>query len=141
MNFSKRITVAKSISKANATLTTMKLIEGEISKVHIFFPEGHAGLSYCQIFDGEIQIFPTNLGESYSAVGENFETAYKIVRPWELKIKTWNLDTKYSHDIIVRISLKTKESLSKEMIIQKRDDGFLGAIINFFRSIFDGKRI
>lgn len=137
MNFSKRILIAPNTTKANAKTTTIKLIEGEISKVNIFFPKGHKGLTHCQIFDGEIQIFPTNLGEDYSAIGETFETAYKIVRPWELKIKTWNLDTTFSHNIIVRISLKTKEALSKQMIVQKRDEGFLGELLTFLKKIFN----
>lgn len=136
MNFSKRITVAASVTKANATKTEIKLIEGTITKVQIYFPIGHKGLSHCQIYDSEIQIFPTNLGEDYSAASINFDTDYIISRPWILKIKTWNLDDTYPHDIIIRITLKTKEALTKNMIIRKRDEGFLGAFINFLREVF-----
>ena len=135
MNFSKRILTDANTSKANAKETSLKLIEGYITQVQIFFPEGHKGLTYCIIYDGEIQIFPTNLGEPYSGASIEFKTNYKITKPWELKIKTWNLDTLKEHNIIIRVTLLTEKPLTKEIIIKERRSGFLDNLIKWWDNL------
>ena len=135
MNFALRITTDANTSKANAKKTELKLLEGTITNIIIFFPQGHKGLSHLQIFDGEVQILPTNLGENYSVISEDFKTNYQIHSPWNLILKTWNTDTVYDHDILIRITLKTKSPLTKALIQLRRKEGFLGKFIRFLQSL------
>jgi len=92
--------------------TWMDVTSGMIYVMKIYFPPGSAGLMHVQIYDSGYQLFPSTIGESFS--GDNLalsfdETYPKLEPPWFLRIRSWNLDTDYDHEVHIQIGMVSKE--------------------------------
>ena len=99
------ITLANT-AEANAKKTDIKVTNGVIHEVSVYFPPGCAGLVYCQIFEGGHQFVPSTEGQFLR--GDNIpidsKEFYEITgAPRWITIKTWNLDDTYDHTIEVFI--------------------------------------
>jgi len=86
--------------------TEIKVTNGVIHEVGVYFPAGCAGLVYCQIYEGGHQFFPSTQGQFVRGddVLVNTVEFYEITdAPRWITIKTWNLDETYDHTIEVYI--------------------------------------
>jgi hypothetical protein len=106
------ITTPASTLEASPQRTVIRVVLGLIYHLKVIFPPGPSGLLHVQIFDATYQLFPTTINQSFS--GDNsrleFDDMYmKDEEPFQLTVLTWNLDDTYSHDVIVLISLASKE--------------------------------
>ena len=106
MIYTASIETSANTSEANATKTELKVTDGVIHEVSVYFPPGCAGLVYCQIFEGGHQFVPSTEGQFLRGDGILIDSKefYEIDdAPRWITIKTWNLDDTYDHTIEVFI--------------------------------------
>jgi len=92
---------------------TLQITSGLIWMFEVDFPPGCCGLLHVQIFDGLYQVLPASPGESLHGdnVTVHFDDLYfKQAAPFELKIRTWNEDEKWSHAVQVRVGEATSRA-------------------------------
>jgi len=95
-------------AKVNALSTKLKVSSGFVYQVELEFPAGCAGLLYCLVKKGGVQIWPSSNDVWFRSSGHiiSFPEAYPIITaPFELNIFTYNLDDTYDHTVIVRVGL------------------------------------
>ena len=100
-------TDAGTAEKAKADVT-LKITSGLIWMLEVDFPPGCCGLLHVQVFDGSYQVLPASVGESMhsDAVNMRFDDLYfKQAAPFELKIRTWNLDETWGHSTQIRVGV------------------------------------
>lgn len=93
-------------------ITPIKLAYGVIHKLDVMFPPGCVGLVGLAIHTALHQVWPTNTGDFFVADGETIsfrESHALLFEPWELHVKTYNLDDTYSHTVHVRIGILPPE--------------------------------
>jgi hypothetical protein len=99
--------------------TRLKITSGLIWLFEIDFPAGCCGLLHVQVFDSLYQLMPASGGESLHGdnITNRFDDLYlKQSPPFELQIRTWNLDEKWDHGTQIRIGLaSTKAEMSRYM--------------------------
>ena len=86
------------------------LTYGIVTRVMVGFPRGAAGLAHCRIFHHEHQVWPTNPEEGFAwdDFVFIFEENYELHQaPYELKIRAWNDDECYPHEIMVCFGVHT----------------------------------
>lgn len=108
MIYTASITTSKGGSEAGAVTTILKVTSGLVWLLEVDFPPGCCGLAHIQIFDGLYQVFPASSGESFH--GDNFtlhleDLYFKEAEPFELRIRTWNVDTVWDHALQVRVGM------------------------------------
>lgn len=92
----------------------LKLANGIINSIEVFFPEGCCGLVHVHLDDGLYQIVPVNSDEMLVGSGNNIKFNEDInftSEPYELQFYGYNADTSYDHWIDVRIELQKQGSL------------------------------
>ncbi len=122
MLYSVSITTNANTTEVNAKVTSLKLTDGVIHEVGIYFPPGCAGLVYCQIYDGGHQFVPSTQGQFLRGDGMLIKSRefYEIATsPRFIDIKTWNLDDAYDHTIEIYISLLPKFVLLPEIMLMQ----------------------
>jgi hypothetical protein len=106
MIYTASIETTFSTSEANAKVTEIKVTDGVIHEVSVYFPSGCAGLVYCQIFEGGHQFVPSTEGQFLRGDGILIDSKefYEIdTAPRWITVKTWNLDDTYNHTIEIMI--------------------------------------
>jgi len=106
--YAKTITTEANTSEGSKEDIVLTVTSGLIWLLEIDFPPGCCALQHVQIFDGSYQVLPATPGESLhgDAVTMRFDDLYfKQAAPYELKIRTWNLDDTWSHTIQIRIGM------------------------------------
>jgi len=106
--YASSITTDASTAEGSKADVVLKLTSGLIWLFELDFPPGCCGLLHVQIFDGSYQVLPSSIGESMhgDAVTMRFDDLYfKTAAPHELKIRTWNDDTAWSHTVQIRIGM------------------------------------
>ena len=106
MFYAESIVTLANTSEANAKTSSIKVTNGVIHEVGVYFPAGCAGLVYCQILEGGHQFFPSTQGQFVRGDDVLIETKefYEITTaPRWITIRTWNLDETYNHTIEVYI--------------------------------------
>jgi hypothetical protein len=108
------VTAAGSYVETRLTITS-----GLIWMFEVDFPAGCCGLLHVQVFDGKYQLLPATLEESLHGdnITNRFDDLYlKQAAPFELQIRTWNLDEKWDHSTQVRIGIaSSKAEMSRYM--------------------------
>jgi len=102
------ITVPAGTLAAAPLKTIIPLSPGEIHQVEIGFPWGCAGLVHVQVYRAEHMMWPTNPGDSfawndYNVVFTEAENSFGETEEWS--VRSWNLDSRHDHTIIVRIGI------------------------------------
>ena len=111
MFYSASIQTTAGTSEANAKTTFIKVSDGVIHELGVYFPAGCSGLVYCQIYDGGHQLFPSTQGQFVRGDDILVETKefYEISdAPRWLTVRTWNLDDTYAHTIEVYVKILPK---------------------------------
>ena len=106
MIYSSTITTDAGTAEGSKADVTLQLTSGLVWLFEVDFPPGCCGLQHVQLFDGSYQVLPATIGESLhgDSVTMRFDDLYfKQAAPFELKIRTWNLDDTWDHTIQVRI--------------------------------------
>jgi len=106
MIYSSTITTDAGTAEGAKPDVTLVVTSGLIWLFEVDFPPGCCGLQHVQLFDGSYQVLPATIGESLhgDSVTMRFDDLYfKQAAPFELKIRTWNLDDTWDHTIQVRI--------------------------------------
>lgn len=112
MIYSIDIKTLKDRFKTNLLRTPLIVTKGLVYKVELCFPCGSAGLMGVAIFDGSYSVWPSTIGEFF--IGDNttisFEDMYlKESAPYVFDIYTYNIDTKYAHNVQIRIGQVSKD--------------------------------
>jgi len=92
--------------------TVLNVCKGLVYKIEIEFPPGPAGLLKVQIFEGGHQRWPSTPGEFFASDNRIIafdDTLLKLTPPFQYDIYTWNECDKFSHEVIVRIGMVSKE--------------------------------
>lgn len=113
MVFSASITTDNGTAKADAKETILSITSGLIYRMEVEFPPGCCGLLHTQIFDGNYQVYPASIQDSFHSDARviGFDDLYlKQQPPFELKILSWNLDETWDHTIQVRIGIAHTEA-------------------------------
>ena len=111
MFYVKKITTPANTSRLNPKVTRIRAWGGVITKIAVRFPPGPQFLLHVTVSVGGHQIFPVNETDSVIGDDESVETQeyYEMTPGWNtITIKTWNEDTLYAHDCVVRITVLPK---------------------------------
>lgn len=112
MIFQKSITTPADVPETTKKETILGVAKGLIHRLEFYFPPGSSGLLNLQLFDGTYQVAPIGYGEGFK--GDNVLLAYdeiyfKLNPPFQFIIKTWNTSTRFSHQVLVRICMVSKQ--------------------------------
>ncbi len=113
MIYQKTVTTPANTLSTNPLISIFPITRGLIYRIRIYAPHGAMGLHYVQIWDGNFQLWPTTPGEAFRGDGYDteFEDLYlKLVEPYFLKVKTWNLDDTYEHIVWINVGIVSEES-------------------------------
>lgn len=119
MIYSDSITTVKGGSEEQAASTALLVTSGLLWMLEVDFPPGCCGLAHIQIFDGLYQVFPASPEKSFH--GDNCtvhldDLYFKQTAPFEFRVVTWNTDTKFDHELQVRIGMAmTRAEMSRYM--------------------------
>lgn len=118
--FFQYVTTPKNTDADNPLITSLNLPIGQIVRVWTEFPRGCSGLVGVQLWRGPYQIFPLPSGvwlKSDNAV-MNFGFSHDMtVEPYQVEIRTYNLDDTYQHTIWIGIEMTgppTAETLAMQ---------------------------
>ena len=103
---------ANTTSAAGLTLD-MPVDYGVLTRLDVHFPPGCCGLVYVVVERFVHQLFPSNVTGKFRSDNETVivNCEYDIIdKPFSLTVRGWNYDTRYSHTIDVRLTLKKRES-------------------------------
>ena len=119
MIYTASITTPAQTAQSDPLDTRLRVSSGLIWLFEVNFPPGCCGLVHVQIFDGLYQVIPATPRETlYSdAETQRFDDLYfKQFAPYELLIRTWNLDETFDHKTQVRIGMAcSKAEMSRYM--------------------------
>lgn len=93
--------------------TPLYVTKGLVYKVELFFPPGSCGYLGVSIWDGGYQVWPATNNQWFrgAQVLLSYEDLYlKEVAPYEFRVKTYNEDDSYVHEVYVRICMVSKEA-------------------------------
>lgn len=129
--FSFTITTPKNTGKTNKKVTYIKLSVGVIHAVRIRIPDGQKGVNHTQILHNKTHIAPSNSAEDFS--GDGCTITYKEyhvlgINDSRLKVLTWNVSTKYDHDVIISFGVLPKWIVAPLRMIDKITETFSGLI-------------
>ena len=107
--------IASNTAKIDAVETVAILHPGTITKFEIEYPKGCAGLVHTEIYHWDVKLWPKNeegtfTGDDIVIISRpNFELSEA---PYELVIKTWNLDDTFQHTPRYRVEVnETQETI------------------------------
>ncbi len=115
------IPVSANVAIKDATNITMGLTKGRIKKVEVYFPWGCAGLVGIQIIRNTWQLAPLTRGEWLTGNDLLLSHTYDYdlnVEPYELIVKSYNLDDTYEHTPFVIIEIiRDKRSIRLDKLL------------------------
>lgn len=108
MHYVVELAIPADTAEADMEKAEIRLPQGVIKKVGVFFPWGCAGMVKVKIFECEHQVWPTHLERHYS--GDNilieFPEDYELPEVWNLfSVRGWSPDTNHAHTPIVFFSV------------------------------------
>ena len=129
--FSFTITTPKNTAKSNKKVSYIKLSVGVIHTVRIRIPDGQKGVCHTQILHNKTHIAPTNSSEDFHGDGctINYKEYHVLgVNDSRLKVLTWNVSTKYAHEVIISFGILPKWVVAPLRMIDKITETFSGLI-------------
>lgn len=127
------LTIPANTTEASPTEQEINLTHGVIHRLEVEFPPGCAGLAHLVIDRFGHQLWPTNPESSFASDAHiiGFNEYHELFEsPYELRLRGWNEDDSYPHEITVRIGILPEKVLApgkEELgIIQKLGRFFLG---------------
>jgi len=115
MTYASAVTVPSNTTIENPLITRIKVISGILTKVGVYIPPGHAGLTGFSIYQASTQVYPFDRdtwvrGNNLSIVDE---VNYDIdISESELLLYTYNLDDLIDHTFEYRITVEKFDVLS-----------------------------
>lgn len=108
MFFSRAITVANTYTEANPLVTRIAVSHGVITRVSFRPRPGHSGLCHARVFYHEHQLFPVDRnqslhGDTFPIEWDEYEELF--TEPYELVIRSWNVDETYSHTFDISFTI------------------------------------
>ena len=108
MLYSRQITTPAGTSSSSPVRTEIRAWSGVLTKVVVRFPPGPQLLLHAAIDVGGHQFFPVDpyfnvTGDDEAVVSDEFKKLSKGYN--KLTIRTWNDDTQYDHECVVRITV------------------------------------
>lgn len=110
MLFQESLTLPPNTTEESKVTTTMYLLSGTITKVHILFPPGCNGLAKLEIYNKSFKLWPTSPDEYFFGDTYPFEWSedYDInENPYTLTLSGYNIDNVYPHTVTVKIAMLT----------------------------------
>jgi hypothetical protein len=120
VHYSKALTVLKTNTASNPAITTLKLAAGRLEHASIHFPAGCLYKVSVQVFLGNTQVFPTNLGEYYTLEDYTVEAgSYLELGPGEnrLTIRGFSTDAVNPHNIYFMFDVRSVDQPELESIL------------------------
>lgn len=118
MIYSFSVSTLANTAEADRKKTELPLTQGVIHQIDVVFPTGCAGLLYAALNYGLFQVWPYNTGEYFHTDGEtiSFREHWELLfPPWELSLYTYNLDTVYSHSVIIRLGILPRKFILRRL--------------------------
>lgn len=134
MHYSKTLTVLKTNTSTAQAITTLKLAAGTLRHASIHFPAGCLYKVSVQVFLGNYQVFPTNLGEYYTLEDYTVEAgAFLNLGPGEnlLTIRGYSTDAKNDHNVYCMFEVQSVEELDLAKVLNSMAEaiGYLAQTI------------
>lgn len=110
MRYRVGITIPAGTTQADPEIVTLNLEPGLITEVELFFPPGHAGLTYLQIYHQTRQIFPLTPGEAFRGDDTvvQFPEEYPIREvPYAVELHGWAPTATLDHIVFVGITVQS----------------------------------
>lgn len=115
MDYQIAFRIAAAVAEADAVDHTLEIAPGIINLVYLKGRVGSAGLPRVQIHWGEHQLYPSTPNEWYHIdwAPIQFREQFLIYDyPFELTVVAYNLDQKFSHEVVVRVNIWPLEMLA-----------------------------
>ncbi|MHA1303815.1 MAG: hypothetical protein ACTSQY_03275 [Candidatus Odinarchaeia archaeon] len=131
MLFKRDITVSANTAIADADENKIKVSDGIIHRIAIIFPSGCSALVGVQLLEGSHPIAPTTEGFWFKGDDRviDYPDFYEITTGARyITVKTYNLDTKYDHEIIVEVYILKKNVVAPMLAL----DRMIKSIVNVF---------
>ena len=114
MLFEQSITIPKNTTKINATITTMTIAHGIITKIMVRPRPGHAALAHLVVLHHEHQIAPSTRdmdfhGDTFPIDWEEYYESYQP--PYILRLMGWNDDDTYPHTFDVFVAILPRKAI------------------------------
>jgi len=114
MLFQASITIASNTTEANATVVTLPIAHGIITKIMVRPRPGHQALAHLVVLHHEHQIAPST--ESMDFHGDappiDWEEYYESYQPpYDLKLVGWNEDDTYQHIFDVFVAVLPRKAI------------------------------
>lgn len=123
MLYYKEITVPANTTINNYQKDIIKITGGKIKRLEVFFPWGCAALCGIQIIRHTWQLMPLSRGRWLIGNDKTFSFNYNfeiIDEPYELIIKSYNLDDTFDHSPIITVEMSRGElSLALQQLVQE----------------------
>lgn len=135
MLFTATVSVSANTTEKNASDTTLRIAHGIITWVSVAWRPGAEYLGHIAIYHHEHRIFPSTEGMSITGDkdpvewGEYYESYQP---PYELKLKCWNDDDTFDHDVTVRIAILPRKAVLALAIVDAIKSLFTRTITNIF---------
>lgn len=113
-DFVYEFTVPADTEQETPQVDHVQLVRGTLTKVTMIWPPGPARLVKVQILDGNVPVLPDFVNQAYAFDNQLFERelSHDIVdAPYQLTLRGWSDDTRYTHTIGVIFSVTYESDL------------------------------
>lgn len=111
MRYQAEITIPAATPADAPELLTVSLCYGVITEVEVFFPAGHSGMTYLQVWRFEHQLLPTTPGLTFRGDDTHITMTERIqIHEWPLSVELrgWAPSTQYDHLIMVGFTVEAE---------------------------------
>jgi len=120
MLYTHTLTVPANTTENDPAEEVVKLTHGVITMVEVEFPPGCAGLVRAFIRRSLHQVWPSNQGGQFRTDGRaiRWNDYYELFdEPLELTVGAWSDDDFYSHDVLFRFELTSREIAERGKVV------------------------
>jgi hypothetical protein len=136
MHYSAEIVILPANIVSSPASVDLKLAAGVIRHVSAIFPPGCARMCCIQLYQGSIQVLPTNLGQFYSEDSYTIEADCYIPVDTSANVLTvlgWNTGTFYKHNIHVLVDVKGADEPDEYTAVTALGNG-IASLMDLIRS-------
>lgn len=131
MVFSLTVLTPSGIIQSHPQVTPIKLFKGLIYHVELYFPPGSSGLMGVQLSAGGHQMYPFNreswfIGDDVLFKYDDLE--YFTISTSQLDIITYNVDSQFSHEVMINIGLLTNKQFQQAVAPENSTTDLINAV-------------
>lgn len=119
MQYRATLTIPAGTLEADPAIQKVAVCFGVLKRYVIYFPPGHAGRTYAQVFYRGRQILPTSPGETFSGddLPIDLPDSYPIEDPpFELELYGWSPDANYDHNVLCLFYIESPQAIPQSVL-------------------------